>query len=261
MKSHARSQLHLARSRHARPHPRRAPDLVRRGERGRSRRRSARPARQAGAREADGGRRAGREIDVKFAEGSDLRLRRRRLVSERKGRIVALDEVLARFRGLHISRLFASTSENRLAAARRQARARSPRRQADMNLYFRIETGSTADTVALLDALNALDIVEVASAVDKPAKPPVTPSFVARQGYRSAAAGGGMNAEFALARRRQGREHHDRRRRVQLEPLARGPLEGARARRRSGQRHAVRPVRLGGRRHRSRHRGARRAGG
>ena len=196
-------------------------------------------------------------IDVKFAEGSDLRLCRGRLVPERTGRIVALDAALARFRGLRVSRLFASTTEPRLDAARRQARARSDRRQADMNLYFRIQTRSAADTVALLDALNALDIVEVATPVAKPTPPPATPSFVAARatGTRRPAAGSTPSSPIRS-------------------PAARASTPGSSTSSTAGtactrtcQRRAtprspmarVRPVRCGGRRHRPRHRCARRA--
>jgi serine protease len=138
-----------------------------------------------------------RTIDVKFVEGSDVRLRRGRLVSRSAGRIAALDEVFDHVDGLHVSRLFTSASEDRLAAVGRRARERSGRRQADMNLYFRVQTSGATDTIAVLDALNALDIVDLASPVAKPAPPPVTPSFVAGQGYRSGAAAGGIDADFA----------------------------------------------------------------
>ncbi len=136
-------------------------------------------------------------IDVKFTDGSDVRLQGDRLLSAGKGRIAALDQALGRFEGLQFSRLFASASVERLAAVRREARARSGRTHADLNLYFRIRTRSAADSLALLNALQKLDIVESATPVAKPAPPPVTPSYEARQGYRTAAAYGGIDADFA----------------------------------------------------------------
>jgi serine protease len=125
-------------------------------------------------------------IDVKFAEGTDVRLRGNRLVSRSGARIKALDDVLAGFRGSRVSRLFASTSEQKLAA------------RGDLNLYFRIRTPKGADTSALIDALNSLGMVEIAAPQPKPADLPVTPNYVPRQGYRtSAASGGGIDAEYA----------------------------------------------------------------
>ena len=93
--------------------------------------------------------------------------------------------------------MFSSSTERELASSRRVARARSGRQQADLNLYFRINTRPDTNTVALLDALNALDIVDVAAPAAKPVPAPVTASFVALQGYRSAASSGGIDAEFA----------------------------------------------------------------
>jgi serine protease len=138
-----------------------------------------------------------RVLDVKFAEGVDVRLRDNRLVSENGERIEALDSALARFPGVRITRLFASASEKELTESRQEARQESGRRQPDLNLYFRIRTKGATDTVALVNALGALDIVEVAEAEAKPAAPPVSPSFTSYQGYRTSAAGGGIDAEFA----------------------------------------------------------------
>ena len=136
-------------------------------------------------------------IDVKFVEGTDVRLRGKRLVSLGDGRIEALDKVLKRFPGLRISRLFASSSEQELVASRREALSESGRPQADLNLYFRIRAAAGTDTVALMDALNGLDVVDIAAPEPKPALPPATPSFVSRQGYRTAAASGGIDADYA----------------------------------------------------------------
>ena len=112
---------------------------------------------------------------------------------------------------------------------------------------------------ALLDALNALDIVEVATPVAKPARPPATPSFVARQGYRNAAASGGIDADFAHSLPGGKGEHativdveyswnrsHEDLSKAGDAALANGT--------------ACDPF-VGGRRHRPRHRRPRRAGG
>ena len=64
-------------------------------------------------------------IDVKFAEGTDVRLRANRLVSQRAGRLAALDRALARFPGVRLERVFAPP---RRASWRRRAawRVRAP---------------------------------------------------------------------------------------------------------------------------------------
>ena len=132
-------------------------------------------------------------LDVKFAEGSGVRLRGGHLVSATGDRIAALD----RFKGLRVTRLFSSSTEDELAAAGREARRKSGREQDDLNLFFRINTRGAEDTAALADALNARDDVELAQPAAKPAPSPVTPSFVSRQGYRKPASSSGVDADFA----------------------------------------------------------------
>jgi serine protease len=136
-------------------------------------------------------------LDLKFAEGSDVRLRGGHLVSRTSGRIAALDSVLAAFPGVRVNRLFRSAGEEDLTDAGREARARSGRHQADLNLFFRLDLPAGTDIVALTDALNALDVVEVAAPAAKPESPPVTASFVGAQGYRTPAPSGGIDADFA----------------------------------------------------------------
>ncbi len=136
-------------------------------------------------------------IDVRFTEGSDVRVRAGRFVTSSGAAIAALDDVLGRFRGVRPERTFASATERELAQSRREAQDRSGRPQVDLGLFFRIRVKPTPDTQALLDALNALEMVDVATPATLPAPPPVTPSFVSNQGYRSAAAAGGIDADFA----------------------------------------------------------------
>ena len=80
--------------------------------------------------------------------------------------------------------MFGSAAEHELALSRREAQDRSGRPQVDLGRFFRIRVKHTADTQALLDALNTLKMVDVATPAQLPAPPPVTPSFVASQGYR-----------------------------------------------------------------------------
>src|SRR3954471_423779 len=116
-------------------------------------------------------------LDVKFAEGSSVRLRGGHLVTAAGDRIAELD----RFKGLRVTRLFSSSTEDELGAAGREARRKSGREQDDLNLFFRIHTRGAEDTVALADAINALRTVELADPAAKPVALPTTPSFVSRQ--------------------------------------------------------------------------------
>jgi hypothetical protein len=136
-------------------------------------------------------------VDLKFVDSSDVHLRGNHLVSLSRGRIVGLDNVLGRFPGLGISRLFESASEQQLARSRQEGQARSGRKEPDLNLYFRLHLRPGTDIVALLNALNALDMVEVAAPEAKPVSAPSTSSFVSKQGYRTAAATGGIDADYA----------------------------------------------------------------
>jgi hypothetical protein len=54
-------------------------------------------------------------IDVRFTEGSDVRVRAGRFVTSSGAAIAALDDVLGRFRGVRPERMFASATEHELA--------------------------------------------------------------------------------------------------------------------------------------------------
>ena len=136
-------------------------------------------------------------VDLKFVEGTDVRLRGGRLVSKGRGPIPPLDEVLARFPGTRVARLFEGTSEERHDQTRGEAIVRDDAPQADLNLFFRLETDATTDTVALMDALEGLDIVETAELAPIAVSLPVTANYAAYQGYRNPATAGGIEADFA----------------------------------------------------------------
>ena len=76
------------------------------------------------------------------------------------------------------------TDEASLDASTRETATRSQREQADLNLYYRIAVrpGGTVD--AVVDALNALPVVEVAYAAPVAAAPP-TPDYRACLLYTS----------------------------------------------------------------------------
>ncbi len=127
----------------------------------------------------------GRSDDVlvlKLREGTQVRLRGGRFVSRGRDDVGPLNSVLRGVSGLRLERLF-SRDEEVLAREKARVEAKSGRRQADKNLYYRVRTGRGVSLPALIDALNALDIVEIAYAAPRPAPPPQTPDFSGMQGY------------------------------------------------------------------------------
>jgi hypothetical protein len=123
-------------------------------------------------------------IDVKVRERSGLRAVLRGVPGGRAERLV-------------------SQSAAELTADRERAEARSGRRLADLDLWYRVTVPTGADAASLVDRLNGLDAVEVAYAEPLPPPPPVTPNFVAKQHYRDAAPSGiGANAIAPLAANR-----------------------------------------------------------
>jgi serine protease len=136
-------------------------------------------------------------MQVKFAEGSGVRVRGNRFVSESGANVTPLANVLARYPGTRIDRLF-ERPEDVLAREKARIEAKSGREQADKNLYYRLILRPGTNAVALLDDLNALAIVEIAYAEPLPAPPPATPDFTDQQDYREAATTG-IDADFANA--------------------------------------------------------------
>jgi serine protease len=102
---------------------------------------------------------------VKFAEGSRVRLRSQRFVSETGAEVEPANDVLAGRSDLTLERLF-MRPESILDQERLRAQDLSGRALADLNDYYTVKLAnpSAADVVALLDALNALDVVEIAYA-------------------------------------------------------------------------------------------------
>lgn len=151
------------------------------------------------------------EVEVKFREGSGLRLRGGTLVGlapsrlpaglERHGPSASASDI-ARVRavlaprGATIRRLMATSAADLDAAAARSAgTARGA--QSDLNLWHRITLRPGTDVAATIDALNALDVVEIAYAAPLPVRPPVTPDYRSRQGYHSPASLSGIDANYA----------------------------------------------------------------
>ncbi len=73
--------------------------------------------------------------------------------------------------------------EARLDELRADAQRTLGRSLADMTTEFFAFVNDNADTAAVIDALNALDIVETALPMPKPVAPPLPPDFEPNQGY------------------------------------------------------------------------------
>jgi len=148
-------------------------------------------------------------IVVKFVEGSGVRLRQGRLTSFEAADLSGLDEVAAIAPQGKWHRLF-TRPEVDLARDKERGEARTGWQLADLNLYFRFELPpDTPDPAAVIDSLNALDIVEIAYPEPIPQEaqvledpgpvgdiPPTTPNFTNQQGYLNAAPQG-LDARYS----------------------------------------------------------------
>ena len=122
-------------------------------------------------------------VHLKFREGTLVRLRGQRFVSLGGDDLDAVNAVLkSQPGGVRLSRLFDARTEPDQAAEKRRLEVSSGREQADKNLYYRVRLAKNAEAAALIDALNALPIVEIAYPEPLPAPPP-TADFTASQGY------------------------------------------------------------------------------
>ena len=134
-------------------------------------------------------------LHLKLQEGSGVRVRDGTFVSITGRDVEPLREVLSQYPATQVERLF-SRSEAELAADERQLEAKTGKELADLNLWYRLVVGLGADPEALIDALNSLDIVEIAYPQPLPAPPPTTPDYEGHQGYLDPAPDG-INAELA----------------------------------------------------------------
>lgn len=134
------------------------------------------------------------EAHLKFEEGTRIRLRDGRFVTLDNDDLTGLQQVLETYPDIGPSRLFSARSEEELAEEKARLERLSGREQADKNLYFSLFFPDTmaADVEAALDALNALEIVEIAYPLPLPAPDPTmhTPDFHPQQGYRESAPDG-----------------------------------------------------------------------
>lgn len=141
---------------------------------------------------------------VKFVEGSEVRLRGGALSSAVGANLSAANLLLSGRSDLTVERLF-SRPESALDADRAGAQSLSGRELADLNNYYalRLNAASVRDAEQLLDALNALEVVEIAYAEPRPEVARFetllpTPNYEPSQDYIEAAPLG-VNAPAAWA--------------------------------------------------------------
>jgi serine protease len=147
-------------------------------------------------------------VVLKLQEGTRVRLRGGQLTSLVAADLKALKSVLAGY-GVQPERLF-QRPEATLDQERLQGQQRSGWQLADLNLYYMLPIADAAAATELADALNALDVVEIAypEPLAEPAALPgslqrgdiltPTPSFVANQGYLSpTVSDNGIDAKYA----------------------------------------------------------------
>jgi len=141
-------------------------------------------------------------IEVKFVEGSGFRLMGGEIGSISGDSLIGIQSVLAVYAVETIEPLF-TQSETELQHEKTTLESETGEEMPDLNLWFRFRVGSGIDPEGLIDALNALQEVEIAYPAPLPAPPPssgadiysqddppATPNFVFLQGYLKPAPGG-----------------------------------------------------------------------
>lgn len=146
-------------------------------------------------------------VVVKFVEGGIVRLRQGKLVNMGIGNITAVSDLLQQFPGVKVERLFTKPEED-LEAERVRGQALLGKELADLNNYYLFTLPEGLDASLFIDALNAMDMVEIAypepiaepAVVESPPVPgdipPPTPDFTGGQGYLDAAPTG-VDADYA----------------------------------------------------------------
>jgi uncharacterized repeat protein (TIGR01451 family) len=137
-------------------------------------------------------------IHVKFRQDTRVRVRDGRFVSLGEDDLSQLEDVLERYPEVVPTRLFDARSEEELDAEKQRVERLSRREQGDKNLYVRLSfPAKPLDEVGrLIDALNALDLVELAYPEPAEELDPDnhTDDYRPFQGYRVGAPGG-INAD------------------------------------------------------------------
>ncbi|HEY5999142.1 MAG TPA: S8 family serine peptidase [bacterium] len=151
-------------------------------------------------------------IEVKFAQGGQVRLREGCLTSLDGRDLVGVHAVLSAHSVEAVERLFPQP-EAEIARERHALEELGGEELPDLNLWYRLRVAPGADIESLIDALNALPEVEIAYAAPLPSPPPgdpgiarmspfagmaetSTPDFSTLQGYVKTAPEG-IDATFA----------------------------------------------------------------
>lgn len=134
------------------------------------------------------------QVVVKFAEGSNVRLKAGRLVSPARVDLSRVQDLVANRR---IESFFAGL-ERELATVQKDIEALQPagaRPGPDLQSYYLVSSNGHDDSRRLIARLNALDIVELAYPKERPSPPPgdippPTPDFTGLQAWQAAAPSG-----------------------------------------------------------------------
>lgn len=151
-------------------------------------------------------------IQVKFVEGSTYRLRNGNITTLRSDPLGGIKAVLQDHPVRQIERLF-TLSEEEIETDKQEVQTLASEQMPDLNLWYQITVQDGTDPEALIDALNALPEVEIASPALLPAPLPIernasaqntqrplplltSPDFISQQEYLNAATDG-INAIYA----------------------------------------------------------------
>ena len=151
-------------------------------------------------------------VEVKFVEGSTYRLRNGNITTLRSDPLGGIKAVFQNHPVRKIERLF-TLSEDEIEADRLETQTLSNEQMPDLNLWYQLTVEEGTDAEALIDALNALPEVEIASPALLPAPLPAeftgnthtsellapelaSPDFLAQQGYLNPAPDG-IDAKYA----------------------------------------------------------------
>ncbi|MDP8228430.1 MAG: S8 family serine peptidase, partial [Candidatus Electryoneaceae bacterium] len=133
-------------------------------------------------------------ITVKFVQGSDVRLREGNLVSLTGYNLTPFEDVMKRSHTIDLMRLF-TRPEHLLDEERERGQIRSGKELGDLNNYYRVVLDpAQQQPEQFIDALNGLDIIEIAFPAPTPFLAedidPETGDFTEDQGYLYEAPGG-----------------------------------------------------------------------
>jgi len=139
-------------------------------------------------------------VVVKFSDRYEIRLRDDRLVSRQGLPATDAENILQAYLDGGMSRLLREVPESKLDRDREALQIRTGYELADMNGYYRIQVAGAGEAEAIINQLNALDMVELAyfQPSPEPAEDidPPTPNYQPSQDYREAAPAG-VDADYA----------------------------------------------------------------